>query len=90
MTTPRAAVEARQLKAGPDASPSAVAVRHDGPVTIEGIGMTTKMTMAGRARESGRPDRLTFAGQIIETGTTSYRLANARQRQAARSATQSK
>jgi DNA replication protein DnaC len=25
-------------------------------------------------------DRLTFAGQIIETGTTSYRLAHARQR----------
>ena len=24
-------------------------------------------------------DRLTFAGQIIETGTTSYRLAHARQ-----------
>jgi hypothetical protein len=23
-------------------------------------------------------DRLTFAGQIIETGTTSYRLAHAR------------
>src|SRR6516164_10462842 len=28
-------------------------------------------------------DRLTFAGQIIETGTTSYRLAHARQRRAA-------
>jgi IstB-like ATP binding protein len=27
-------------------------------------------------------DRLTFAGQIIETGTTSYRLAHARQRRA--------
>jgi hypothetical protein len=27
-------------------------------------------------------DRLTFAGQIIETGTTSYRLAHARQRHA--------
>jgi hypothetical protein len=25
-------------------------------------------------------DRLTFAGQIIETGTTSYRLAHARKR----------
>jgi DNA replication protein DnaC len=25
-------------------------------------------------------DRLTFAGQIIETGTTSYRLAHARTR----------
>jgi hypothetical protein len=30
-------------------------------------------------------DRLTFAGQIIETGTTSYRLAHAR-RQRARAA----
>jgi DNA replication protein DnaC len=29
-------------------------------------------------------DRLTFAGQIIDTGTTSYRLAHARQRRAAR------
>ena len=29
-------------------------------------------------------DRLTFAGQIIETGTTSYRLAHARKRRAAR------
>ena len=28
-------------------------------------------------------DRLTFAGQIIETGTSSYRLAHARQRRAA-------
>ncbi len=28
-------------------------------------------------------DRLTFAGQIIETGTTSYRLACARTRRAA-------
>jgi hypothetical protein len=28
-------------------------------------------------------DRLTFAGQIIETGTTSYRLAHARLRRAA-------
>jgi hypothetical protein len=28
-------------------------------------------------------DRLTFAGQIIETGTTSYRLAQARKRRAA-------
>jgi DNA replication protein DnaC len=28
-------------------------------------------------------DRLTFAGQIIETGTTSYRLAHARKRRAA-------
>ena len=28
-------------------------------------------------------DRLTFAGQNIETGTTSYRLAHARQRRAA-------
>jgi DNA replication protein DnaC len=28
-------------------------------------------------------DRLTFAGQIIETGTTSYRLAHARARRAA-------
>src|SRR5512132_1442583 len=28
-------------------------------------------------------DRLTFAGQIIETGTTSYRLAHARTRRAA-------
>ena len=28
-------------------------------------------------------DRLTFAGQIIETGTTSYRLAHARPRRAA-------
>jgi DNA replication protein DnaC len=28
-------------------------------------------------------DRLTFAGQIIETGTTSYRLAHTRQRRAA-------
>ena len=28
-------------------------------------------------------DRLTFAGQIIETGTTSYRLAHARSRRAA-------
>jgi DNA replication protein DnaC len=27
-------------------------------------------------------DRLTFAGQIIETGTTSYRLAHARARRA--------
>ena len=27
-------------------------------------------------------DRLTFAGQIIETGTTSYRLARARKRRA--------
>ena len=27
-------------------------------------------------------DRLTFAGQIIETGTTSYRLAHARKRRA--------
>ncbi len=27
-------------------------------------------------------ERLTFAGQIIETGTTSYRLAHARQRRA--------
>ena len=35
-------------------------------------------------------DRLTFAGQIIETGTASYRLPRARQRRAARSATQSK
>ena len=28
-------------------------------------------------------DRLTFAGQIIETGTTSYRLAHARAQRAA-------
>jgi len=28
-------------------------------------------------------DRLTFAGQIIETGTSSYRLTHARQRRAA-------
>ena len=28
-------------------------------------------------------DRLTFAGQIIETGTTSHRLAHARKRRAA-------
>jgi hypothetical protein len=28
-------------------------------------------------------DRLTFAGQIIETGTTSYRLAYVRKRRAA-------
>jgi DNA replication protein DnaC len=28
-------------------------------------------------------DRLTFAGQIIETGTTSYRLVHARKRRAA-------
>jgi len=28
-------------------------------------------------------DRLTFAGQIIETGTTSYRLAHARKKRAA-------
>ena len=32
-------------------------------------------------------DRLTFNGQIIETGTTSYRLAHARQRRAARTTT---
>jgi hypothetical protein len=30
-------------------------------------------------------DRLTFAGQIIETGTTSYRLAHARTKRAAAS-----
>jgi hypothetical protein len=28
-------------------------------------------------------DRLTFAGQIIETGTTSYRLAHARTKRVA-------
>jgi len=31
-------------------------------------------------------DRLTFAGQIIETGTVSYRLAHARQQQNAKKA----
>ena len=30
-------------------------------------------------------DRLTFAGQIIETGTTSYRLAHSRKQRSARS-----
>jgi hypothetical protein len=30
-------------------------------------------------------DRLTFAGQIIETGTTSYRLAQGRKRRSATS-----
>jgi DNA replication protein DnaC len=39
---------------------------------------------------AGIVDRLTFAGQIIETGTTSYRLAHAPQQRAARTATQSK
>jgi DNA replication protein DnaC len=34
-------------------------------------------------------DRLTFAGQIIETGTTSYRLAHARQQQNAKKAASS-
>lgn len=29
-------------------------------------------------RTAGMLDRLTFAGNIIETGTTSYRLAHAR------------
>ena len=45
---------------------------------------------SGRTEEHTDPrlcaaivDRLTFAGQIIETGTTSYRLAHARQRRAA-------
>jgi hypothetical protein len=31
-------------------------------------------------------DRLTFAGQIIQTGTVSYRLAHARQQQNAKKA----
>jgi DNA replication protein DnaC len=30
-------------------------------------------------------DRLTFAGQIIETGTTSYRLAHSRKKRSAAS-----
>jgi DNA replication protein DnaC len=34
-------------------------------------------------------DRLTFAGQIIETGTASYRLAHARQQQKTRKAASS-
>jgi hypothetical protein len=33
-------------------------------------------------------DRLTFAGQIIETGTHSYRLAHARQQQNAKKTTE--
>jgi hypothetical protein len=38
-------------------------------------------TAALRSHEN--VDRLTFSGPIIETGTTSYRLAHARQRRAA-------
>jgi hypothetical protein len=49
---------------------------------------TTRVRVARTLRTDPRlcaaiVDRLTFAGQIIETGTTSYRLAHARQSRAA-------
>jgi hypothetical protein len=53
-------------------------------------GLCSAKTFTDRRLCAAIVDRLTFAGQIIETGTTSYRLAHARQRRAARSPTQSK
>ena len=53
-------------------------IRYDGPSIA-----TTTPRCSKRSKRPAVFDRLTFAGQIIETGTTSYRLAHARQRRAA-------
>jgi hypothetical protein len=39
-----------------------------------------RLSLISESRWAAIVDRLTFAGQIIETGTTSYRLAHAHQR----------
>jgi hypothetical protein len=57
---------------------------------LRSAGMTLHAQLRRRSSTHPRPanaasvDRLTFAGQIIETGTTSYRLAGARAARTAR------